>query len=108
MRYRLLALALPVFLIFSFPAMALDLHGARDAGYVGEKLDGYVAALKEMPDVLALVADVNAKRLAAYTQISQKNNQPVDIVAKLAAQQIIQKLGPGHYYQAGDGSWKQR
>ncbi|MCB1782842.1 MAG: YdbL family protein [Alphaproteobacteria bacterium] len=95
-------------LLVSLPAYALDLQSARDAGLVGEALTGYVAALKETPEVAALVKDVNTKRLAEFTKISQKNGQPVDVVAKLAAQQIIQNLSPGHYYQAADGSWKQR
>lgn len=95
-------------LLVALPAYALDLQGARDAGLVGEALTGYIAPLKETPDVNALVKDVNTKRLAEYTKISQKNGQPVDVVAKLASQQIIRNLGPGHYYQAADGSWKQR
>ncbi|MES2984644.1 MAG: YdbL family protein [Pseudomonadota bacterium] len=88
------------------PAFAIDLQEARSNGMVGEKLDGYVSALKPSADVNALVADVNAKRLQEYTRISKQNNEPVAIVAKLAAPQIIGGLGAGSQYQASDGSWK--
>ena len=90
------------------PALALDLHQARSTGLVGEKSDGYVAALNPTPEVQALVADVNAKRQQEYARISQQNGQPIDVVAKLAAQQIITKLDPGSSYMGTDGSWKKR
>jgi len=94
--------------LVALPAFALDLHSARSAGQVGEKLDGYVAAVQATPDVNALVADVNAKRQQEYARISKEKGQPVDVVAKLAAQEIITKLDPGSLYQAADGSWKKR
>jgi uncharacterized protein YdbL (DUF1318 family) len=95
-------------MFLAMPAYALDLQGARSSGQVGERLDGYVAARKETADVRSLVAEVNAKRRQEYTRISKENNQSVDVVAKLAAEQIINGLAPGAYYQAPDGSWKQR
>jgi uncharacterized protein len=90
------------------PALALDLHQARAAGQVGELSNGYVAAINPTPEVKALVADVNAKRKQEYARISQQNGQTVDVVAKLAAQQIITNLASGSSYQAPDGSWKNR
>jgi uncharacterized protein len=94
--------------MFSMPAFALDLHGARTSGKVGEKTDGYVSALVSTPDVQALVAEVNAKRKAEYTRISSENGQPVDVVAKLAASQIISGLEAGSSYQDASGAWKKR
>jgi uncharacterized protein len=90
------------------PAWALDLQSARESSSVGEQADGYVAALKSTPDVNALVAEVNAKRKAEYARISKENGQPVDVVAKLAAAQIISGLPAGSSYQGSDGSWKKR
>jgi len=95
-------------IFISAPAFALDLHQARNAGIVGEKLDGYVAVLKSTPEVEALVNDVNSKRRQEYARISKQNNQPVEIVAKLAAQQIIPGLESGNLYQGADGVWKKR
>ncbi len=95
-------------MLIAAPALALDLHGARGSGQVGERLDGYAAALAATPDVQSLVAEVNAKRRQEYARISKQNGQPVDVVAKLAAQQIINQLPAGSAYQAPDGSWKKR
>lgn len=96
------------FAMLAMPAWALDLHQARSSGAIGEKLDGYVTALQSSGEVKALVDEVNTKRKAEYTRISAQNGQPVDVVAKLAAQQIINGLEPGSQYQGPDGSWKKR
>lgn len=108
MQKTFLAILILVGALVSMPALALDLQQARSGGMVGEKLDGYVSALQNTPAVTALVADVNSKRKAEYARISGENGQPVDVVAKLAAGQIINNLAPGSNYQAADGSWKTR
>ena len=105
MKLRFLVIAAAA-LLMAFPAWAIDLQEARAAGLVGEKTDGYVAVLQETPDALALAKDVNLKRRQEYLRISQENGQPVDVVAKLAAQKIIGKLDPGSYYQDGEGEWQ--
>jgi uncharacterized protein YdbL (DUF1318 family) len=88
------------------PAFALTLHEARAAGVLGEKKDGYVAVLKKSADADALAKDVNDKRLQEYTRISKEKGQPVDVVASLAAEQIVNTLGSGEHYQDASGSWK--
>lgn len=75
----------------AMPAYALDLHSARDAGILVEKPTGYVAVAKPSAEAEALADEVNAKRRAEYERISQKNGQPVDVVAKLAAIEIAKK-----------------
>lgn len=89
-------------------AWALDLSQARKAGQVGEKRDGYITAIKNSPEVSALVAEVNAKREAEYRRISAENGQPVSVVSKLAAEQIINNLPAGSSYQDASGGWKKR
>jgi len=108
MKTRTLTLLALVGTLLAMPAFALDLQQARGTGQVGEKLDGYVAAIAGTPEVKTLVADVNAKRREEYTRISKQNGQPVNIVAKLAAEEVINKLPPGSAYQGSDGSWKKR
>lgn len=95
-------------LLVALPAWALSLQEARSSGMVGEKLDGYVAALKNTPEVSSLVTEVNARRKQEYARISSQNGQPVDVVAKLAAQEVINKLPKGSSYQSPDGGWKKR
>ncbi|MFA4994188.1 MAG: YdbL family protein [Bdellovibrionales bacterium] len=108
MKTRFITLVALWGLLIATPALALDLHQARSGGQVGELTSGYVAAIAQTPEVKALVADVNAKRSQEYARISKQNGQSVDVVAKLAAQQIITNLAPGSSYQAQDGSWKKR
>ncbi len=93
-------------LLAASPAAALDFHQARSTGLVGEKADGYVAALQKNPETEALVADVNQKRRQEYARISAQNKQPVDVVAKIAAEKIINGLKPGESYQDASGNWK--
>lgn len=94
--------------LFAVPAFALDLSQARAQGAVGELQNGYIAAVQATPTTQALVSDVNAKRRAEYLRISQQNGQPIDVVAKLAAEQIISKLPAGAMYQDAGGAWKKK
>lgn len=108
MKFRFFVLFAVFGVFLSTQAWALDLQQARASGLVGEKRDGYIAALQKTPEVNALVAGVNAKRQQEYARISKENGQPVDVVAKLAAEQIINRLPKGASYQAADGSWSAR
>jgi uncharacterized protein len=96
-------------LTFAGAAAALDLDTAKSQGLVGERTDGYVAAVAPAPsaDVQALVADVNAKRKTTYEGIAQTNGTDVDKVAGLAAQKILAKAPPGSWiFDAG--RWYQK
>lgn len=88
------------------PAFALDLQSARSSGILGEQNDGYVAVLKSSAEANKLAAEVNAGRKAEYARISKENGQPVDVVAKVAAEAIINKIGAGSSYQGNDGRWR--
>lgn len=105
---RMILTAFGIISLAAFPAFALDLATARMSGQLGEQLDGYVAVLKNSPEVSALAAEVNAKRRAEYTRISGENGQTPDVVGKLAAEQVIQKLPAGSMYQAPGGGWQKR
>lgn len=108
MKLRNVAVMSLVLMLLAMPAFALDLQEARSAGLVGEGLSGYAEVIVNRPDVQALVKDVNAKRKQEYTRISQANGQSVDVVAKLAAEQVISRLSAGALYKGADGSWKKR
>lgn len=108
MKLRLLSVIAVAIITVSSAAFALDLQTARKSGAVGEKLDGYIAVVKPSADAEALVADVNKKRKQEYEKISKQNGQPVDVVAKLAAEQIINKLATGSLYQNASGSWQSK
>lgn len=91
--------------VMSVTAFAMDLQSARNNGIVGERLDGYVEVIKPSAEAKELVNDVNARRRAEYKRISNENKQPLDIVAKLAAKQIIARLESGQFYQSPNGQW---
>lgn len=106
MRLRLFTVLCAVLFLFALPAYALDLQEARVSGKVGELSTGYVQALESSAEVDALVAEVNNRRGVEYKRISAQNGQPVDVVAKIAAEQIINNLPAGAKYQDASGSWK--
>jgi uncharacterized protein YdbL (DUF1318 family) len=89
-------------------AFALDLQTAREKGVVGEKLDGYITVVNPASGGDSLVTEVNARRKQEYQRISKENGKPVEIVAKLAAETIIQKLPVGSLYQSPSGNWEQK
>lgn len=96
-------------LAIALPALALDLDEARAKGSVGERSDGFVAAVKDAPsaEVKALVDEVNAKRRAAYEEIAKRNGAPVEAVAALAGQKLIANLPAGQFVNDGSG-WKKK
>lgn len=106
MRLKLFTVMCAVLFLFALPAFALDLQAARTSGQVGELNTGYVQALTSSPDVDALVSDVNSRRGAEYKRISVENGQPAEVVAKIAAEKIIQNLPSGAKYQDAGGSWQ--
>ena len=106
---RLLAITLfAAGLALAGNAYALDLSQARAQGIVGEKPDGYVAAVTPSAEADAVISEVNTRRRAEYEKISKDNGQPVSVVAKIAAGRIIGGLPAGSYYKAADGSWKKK
>lgn len=93
-------------LFFAANAYALDLDSARKSGTVGERPDGYIAAVgAASPEVSALVKEVNDKRRKVYEETSKNNGQPLDVVQKIAADKVIQKLSAGEFYMDAAGKW---
>jgi uncharacterized protein YdbL (DUF1318 family) len=97
-------------LAFAVPAMADPLDDARAAGQIGERPDGYVGAVSANApaNIKSLVQSTNAKRLAVYTDIAQKQGVPVEQVGALTAEKLIAKLPGGWYYMNSSGGWVQK
>ncbi|HNB27889.1 MAG TPA: YdbL family protein [Alphaproteobacteria bacterium] len=97
-------------LAFAAPAMADPLDDARAAGQIGERPDGYVAAVSGSApgDIQALVQSTNAKRQKAYQDIATKQGVPVEQVGALTAEKIIGKMPAGWYYMNSSGAWVQK
>lgn len=79
---------------------------ARSSGQVGEKPDGYLAAIGG--GAKAMVDDLNIKRKDAYTSEARQQGATVEQVAFVAGCRNILRTEPGEKYQAPNGSWQTR
>ncbi|EDT8142171.1 YdbL family protein [Salmonella enterica subsp. enterica serovar 4,[5],12:b:-] len=87
---------------------ALILDEARTQGRVGETLNGYLVALKNDAETQKLVLDINHARRASYQQLADSNHLPVDEVAKMAGQKLVERARPGEYVQGINGKWMRK
>jgi hypothetical protein len=102
----LAVLAFAVLLPIAAHADALD--DARAAGLIGERPDGYVAAVSQnpAPDIQQLCDTINTQRRKVYDQLAAEKGVPVQEVAALAAEKTIgQRLKPGWIYMNNAGQW---
>lgn len=104
MKKRLL-MALLALSLASTTAQALTLDEARSQGRVGETLTGYLAPVSHDKETLALVERINKARAESYQQLADSNNIPVDDVAKMAGQKLVDRARPGEYVQGINGKW---
>ena len=82
---------------------------ARQAGQVGEKVDGYLGVVGGAgADVRALVDKINIQRRANYTQRAAAQNATVEEYAFTQGCILIQRTAPGEKYQAPGGNWETR
>jgi len=105
MMKRTLILATLILSLLSGSALALTLNEARTEGRVGETYSGYLVALKQDAQTQALVRDINKARSVSYQQLAQSHNLPVDEVAKMAGQKLVERAKPGEYVQGINGKW---
>ncbi|EDR8538925.1 YdbL family protein [Salmonella enterica subsp. enterica] len=87
---------------------ALTLDEARTQGRVGETLNGYLVALKNDAETQKLELDINHARRASYQQLADSNHLPVDEVAKMAGQKLVERARPGEYVQGINGKWMRK
>ncbi|HAK7992107.1 TPA: YdbL family protein [Salmonella enterica] len=87
---------------------ALTLDEARTQGRVGETLNGHLVALKNDAETQKLVLDINHARRASYQQLADSNHLPVDEVAKMAGQKLVERARPGEYVQGINGKWMRK
>ncbi|EHH3294710.1 YdbL family protein [Salmonella enterica] len=87
---------------------ALTRDKARTQGRVGETLNGYLVALKNDAETQKLVLDINHARRASYQQLADSNHLPVDEVAKMAGQKLVERARPGEYVQGINGKWMRK
>jgi hypothetical protein len=103
-------LAVAILMGVAVGAWAGPLDDAKAAGLIGERPDGYVAAVQPNPppEIAALVKEINAKRRAAYEDIAAKENVPIDQVGAVTAEKIKRQAPAGEYFLNAAGSWAQK
>lgn len=107
---RLGAIVLIALGLAASPAGAQSLDALKASGVVGEKVDGFVGVVDAgaPSNVRALVDQINEERRARYAEIAQKQGAPMDAVAKIAGQKLIERTPPGQYVMGADGAWRQK
>lgn len=104
---RSAAIGLCAALLLAAPGAAANpLDDAKAAGYVGERPDGMLGLVSSSApaDVVALVEEINAKRVESYAEIAEKNGIPVGAVAAQAGAKLIDRAPAGQYVMR-DGKW---
>jgi hypothetical protein len=100
---------LSALLLAAATAHAVDLDQAKREGLVGETLEGYVEVVDASApaEVVALVDEINARRLAEYQRIAKQNDLDLKEVEALAAKKAIDKTRPGGWVRL-NGDWRQK
>ena len=86
------------------------LDAYRADGVIAERFDGYVEIRDSNApsEAHALVADVNAKRRALYSQRADESNVPVEDVGKVFANRIAETAPSGTYFRRPGGDYVRR
>ena len=81
----------------------------RATGQVGEQADGFMACVATCDAATrADIAEINAKRAAAYRDIAQRTGVSEVAAAQAAGQKVIQSLPPGQWYRPLSGGWTRK
>ncbi|HWK40944.1 MAG TPA: YdbL family protein [Croceibacterium sp.] len=82
---------------------------ARQAGQVGEKMDGYLGVVGDQPAAVRdLVSNINIRRRANYAERAQAAQPPATLQEYAFTQGciLIARLENGLKYQTPDGGWE--
>lgn len=91
-------------------ALALTLDEAKTQGLVGERPDGYVAAVAPQPtdEVKALVTSTNDGRRKVYAELAQRNGITVEAVGILSGEKLQGAAPAGQYILQPNGQWQRK
>jgi uncharacterized protein YdbL (DUF1318 family) len=97
-------------LAVAVPAMAQDaVSGARAAGLVGERYDGYLGAVGAIPPaVRAQVGAINIKRRSVYAGYAAQRGVAAQDVGVAAACTLFARVAVGEAYLLPDANWQRR
>jgi uncharacterized protein len=92
------------------PVAAQDsVSGARAAGLVGERFDGYLGAVGPLsPTVRGQVGAINIKRRSVYAGYAAQRGVAAQDVGVAAACTLLARVAVGEAYLLPDASWQRR
>ena len=109
LRPGFVALLLSVFVLSSLPAFAGPLDDAKAAGLVGETTQGLIASVKNSPspEIIALIDDINIRRMAEFASIAARTESSVEQVQSLVGERQIASAASGNFVMDAAGNWHQ-
>lgn len=94
--------------VSSVPAAAASLDEAKAAGYLGERLDGYVGLVRDdVPDWVRQLADqINMQRRQTYAEVAQRTpGTTARDVGIIAGRKLIDRASAGHHVMNEQAQW---
>ena len=86
-----------------------EVAGARRAGMVGERYDGYLGiAANTSEAVRRQVGAINIRRRSLYTQLAARRRVTLQVVSIAAGCELLLRVAPGEAYMLNDGAWRRR
>ncbi|GAA4015527.1 hypothetical protein GCM10022280_12870 [Sphingomonas swuensis] len=84
--------------------------GARSAGQVGERYDGYLgySASPPGPQARQQTEAINIRRRALYTSLGQRKGVSPQEIGITAGCTLLGRVEVGESYLLGDGQWRRR
>ena len=103
------AIVLAAAFLLALPALASPLDDARQAGHVGEQVDGYLGMPPGAPDSAQEFVDrINAERGSRYAEIAAKNQTRPEAVAGVAGEKLVERAAAGEWVRDAEGNWTQK
>ena len=110
MKKFIVLMSMFVTLFMSSMALAITLDEAKSQGLVGEKVDGYVAAVIANPnaEIQALITSTNDGRRKVYADLAERNGITIEAVGIVSAEKLREKAARGEYVQSTSGQWERK
>jgi uncharacterized protein YdbL (DUF1318 family) len=107
---RLLAVAaLSVLAVVAAPAQTPAVDQAKAAGQVGERYDGYLGLVTNVPTtVRSQVSAINVRRRTLYSNFAATHRVSPQEVWITAGCQLLRRVNVGEAYLLPDNVWRRR
>ena len=88
-------------------AGAGPLDDAKAAGWIGERVDGYLGVVnpKAPGSVKSMIQNVNAKRRAKYQGIANVNGTSLQAVEGIVGEKLVKRAKRGEFVMDATGRW---